>query len=156
AMTRLVAIRMAVPPRDDVSTPFVLRSPPDRCVRFVLQHPRRAERVAGPLKEYLIGVEASASTGGPADSCLLTRRSTGEARQALLSLLFGCFFNARGDRPHMTRRVEDPGGSVPPELIRRGHQDSCSACQRALHGFVDIFDVDVERDRRTAIKSRRA
>src|SRR6266540_3565874 len=72
--------------------------------------------------------------------------------QAPLPLILRRLLDARRDRPHVPRRIHDPRGAVAPELIRQRHESPGACRYGALHGFVDVLDIDIEHHRRTAVR----
>jgi hypothetical protein len=65
-------------------------------------------------------------------------------------LLHGDILDVGGDTPPVPERVLELSCAIAVELIRDGAQGGGAGVDRPREGLVDIFDVDIDRDRRAA------
>src|SRR5262249_31928986 len=71
------------------------------------------------------------------------------------TLFFRRFFHPARDGPHMTGRIDDPAGSIAPELGLNRREQSGAALDGTGRGRVDILYIHVNHDRRIAVRRRR-
>src|SRR6266404_7286463 len=77
-----------------------------------------------------------------------------DAGPSFLPLIGRSLFDARGDGPHMPRRIDNPPGAVAPELVLHREEDLRTSGHGPLDHFVHVFDIDIDHHRRAAVRLR--
>src|SRR5205823_2981281 len=63
-------------------------------------------------------------------------------------------FDARGDGPYVSRRIDNPPAAVAPELVLHWKQDPCPGGYRPFDHGVHVFDIGVDHHRGAAVRLR--